>query len=538
MNKGDKKMKRFKRPFYSVIALTVAVGLAACTSDEPDENTGGSPDGGEATGEGGDLVIAMQSEISGFDPHQVNDVPSGQVQNQVFEGLVAFDEDMNIEERLAESYEAVDNTLTFKLREGIQFHDGEAFNAEAVKTNIERITDEDIASQRAFLFEEITEINVLDEYEIEFVTEEPFAPLIFSFAHSGGNMISPAVIEEDYAAMEDGEQPFTAVNANPAGTGYFKYESGGIGTEIVLSKNEDYWGETALLDTVTFKVVPDGNTRVAEVSTGDSHVIEPLDVSAIPQLESTDGASMLETQSISASYFGFNTEKEPFDNPDVRRAIAMAIDNEVILDNIWEGHGIVANGPIAPGVVGYDESISPIEFDPEGARELLEEAGAEDLSISLMTNDSEARLDIATYIESALSDVGINVTINSSDFPTYLEATANGEHEMYILGWSSATGDADYALAPLFHTDNHGTAGNRSFYSNPELDQLLEDAAQEIDEDTRAEMYKEAQEIIVNDAPVVFSYYQEYLNGVRDEVKGFKRSMTGDILLQETYIEQ
>lgn len=531
-------MKRFKRPFYSVVALTVAVGLTACTSDEPDEGTGESPDGGETTGEGGDLVIAVQSDISGFDPHQVNDVPSGQIQNQVYEGLVAFDEDMNIEERLAESYDIEDNTLTFQLREGIEFHDGEAFNAEAVKANIERITDEDLTSQRAFLFEEITEINVLGEYEIEFVTEEPFAPLIFSFAHSGGNMISPAVIEEDYAAMENGEQPFTAVNANPAGTGYFKYESGGIGTEIVLSKNEDYWGENALLDTVTFKVVPDGNTRVAEVSTGDSHIIEPLDISAIPQLESTDGASMLETQSISASYYGFNVEKEPFDNPDVRRAIAMAIDNNVILDNILEGHGIVANGPIAPGVVGYDESIEPIEYDPEGARELLEEAGIENLSISLMTNDSEARVDTATYIESALSEIGINLTINSTDFPTYLEASANGEHEMFLLGWSSATGDADYALAPLFHTENQGSAGNRAFYSNPELDELLDNAAKEIDEDTRAEMYKEAQEIIVQEAPVVFTTYSEYLNGVRDEVKGLKRSPTGDILLQEVYIEQ
>ncbi|MFP7289067.1 glutathione ABC transporter substrate-binding protein [Shouchella clausii] len=532
-----------KKPFYGVMALTVAAGLAACSS-EPDENTntGDGGEGAEESGQGGDLVVAMNSDIVALDPHQVNDVPSGQVQGQVYEGLIEFDENMELQPVLAKGYEWNDDgtALTFQLQEGVKFHDGAEFNAEAVKKNIERITDEALASQRAFLFEEISEINVINDYEIEFVTEEPFAPLVYSFAHNAGFMISPDVIDADYAAMENGEQPSTEVNANPAGTGYFKYESGQIGSsELVFKKNEEYWGEPAKLDSVTFKTVPDGNTRLAELETGSSHFIEPLDVSGVAQLEATDGAHLLETESISASYFGFNVEKEPFDDVRVRQAIAMAIDKNVIANDILDGFELPATSPVSPGVIGHDPNAEPLPYDVDAAKELLAEAGYEDgFEVTLSTNDSAARVDLAQYIQNQLADLNITVDINIQEWATYLDATGNGEHEMFILGWSSATGDADYALAPLFHSDSMGEPGNRSFYSNPELDAILDEAAKEVDEDKRNELYAEAQAILNEEVPVVFTTTKNYLNGVRDEVKNIAVSPSGDFLFHDTYIEQ
>ncbi|WP_144557369.1 glutathione ABC transporter substrate-binding protein [Shouchella miscanthi] len=532
-------MKKYKSTLYGVSALALAIGLSACTSEPNDDGGQGATDGGSDSGEpqeGGDFVLVMQSHASGLDPHQVNDVPSGQVQEQMFEGLLDFDDNLELQPQLAEDYEVEDNKIWFKLREGVTFHDGEPFNADAVKANIERITDEAVGSQRAFLFDEISEINVINDYEIEFFTEEPFAPLLYSFAHNGGFMISPAVIEEDYAAMEDGEQPYTAVNANPVGTGYFKYESGVAGSDdIVMTRNEDYWDEETYLDSVTFRVVPELTTRVSEVERGDAHFAEPVDSTSIPQIEAMSDASLIETESISASYYGFNTEIEPFDNPDVRRAIAMAINKETILNDLMDGYGRVASAPVPPRVDGHDENIESIEFDPEAAKELLEEAGVENLEVEIRTNDSDTRVRMANYMISALEEIGITATMNASDFPTYLEDTANGNHEMYILGWSSATAEADYALAPLFHSESSAASGNRSFYSNPDVDRLIEEAAVEIDEEKRQELYSEAQQIIVDDAPVVFTTYTNYLNVMRDNVHDFVISPQGGYNLHRTY---
>ncbi|WZX99783.1 glutathione ABC transporter substrate-binding protein [Bacillus sp. FSL W7-1360] len=521
-----------KKWLYAFSALVFAVVLASCSGSSTDKNANSS--------EGGSLVIAMSSEIPGLDPHQINDIPSTQVQDQIYETLVTLNREMELEPVLAKSWEVNENKLTFQLREGVKFHDGEPFNAEAVKKNIERIMDEQISSLRAFLFEEIKEINVIDNYEIEFVTEEPFAPLIYSFAHSGGSMISPAMIDADYEAMKNGEQPFVTVNKNPVGTGYFKYESGVPGTSaIVLKRNEDYWGEKAKLDSVTFKTVSEGGTRIAEVFTGDSHVAEPVDISNVSQLEANSDADLLITDGISASNYGFHVEKEPFDNPDVRRAIAMAIDNEAILENIMDGYGQIASGPIPPGVFGYDESIEPIPYDPEAAKQLLADAGVENLSVKIMTNDNnETRLQMAEYMQSALGEIGVDVEVVSQEWATYLESTGNGEHEMFILGWTSLTGDADYAMAPLYHTDKAGAPGNRSFYSNKELDQILEEAARELDENKRLALYKKAQEIAIEELPLVYTTYSQYLNAVRKEVKDFYRSADGKILLHETYIEE
>ncbi len=219
--------------------------------------------------EGGDLVIAQLSDAVAIDPHGSNDTPSSNVAYNIYEALVVQDENMELQPGLAESWEAIDETTwEFKLREGVTFHDGSEFNADVVKANIERILDPEVASPRSFLYDMITEVEVVDPYTVQFVTEYPFAPLPAHLAHNGGGMISAELIEADYAAMAEGEEPGSTISAGPIGTGYFKFESWSPGTEIVLVRNDDYWGEPAKLDSVTFKVVPEDLTRIAELETG------------------------------------------------------------------------------------------------------------------------------------------------------------------------------------------------------------------------------------------------------------------------------
>ena len=542
-------MKISKKSLFLVIfGLLLSVVLVACAS-EPDES-GTTDDSSEETdstenteggeGSGGDLVIANLSDAVSLDPAGSNDSASSDVQTNIYESLTSQDENMEVQPELAESWEAVeDNVWEFKLREGVTFHDGSEFNADVVKANIDRIMNPEVASPRAFLYDMVTEVKVVDDYTVQFVTEYPFAPLPAHLAHHGGAMVSLEQIEADFAAMEDGEEPGSVINANPIGTGFFKFESWSPGSEVVLVNNEDYWGEPAKLDSVTFKVVSEGGTRVAELETGASHIANDVSPNDVPRIEGMENASISQQSSVSISYIGFNNEKEPFDDPLVRQAINMAIDREEIINGVYDGIGTPATGPLAPSVFGYDENAEGLEYDPEAAKELLAEAGYEDgFSTTLWTNDSQERIDMATVVQAQLAEFGIDVEIEVLEWGAYLEQTANGEHDMFILGWTTVTGDADYGLYPLFHSSMVGEPGNRTFTENDELDALLDEARQESDPDTRLELYSEIQTLLTDVAPFLNIHHQDYLVGVSDSVKGFWQDPTKVLQLQDVYIEE
>ncbi|MCL7749881.1 glutathione ABC transporter substrate-binding protein [Halalkalibacter alkaliphilus] len=540
-------MKMSKNSFFFLaLLLAFSVFIAAC-ANEPDatpapaegEEAAEGAEGTTEGGEGGDLVIANLSDAVALDPHGSNDTPSSNVAQNIYEALVEQDEDMELQPGLAESWEMVDDlTWEFYLREGVKFHDGSDFNADVVKANLDRILDPEVASPRQFIFNMITDVEVVDEHTVRISTEFPFAPLPAHLAHNGGGMISGDLIAEDYEAMEAGAEPGSKISENPVGTGYFKFDSWTPGTEIKLVRNEDYWGENAKLDSVTFKVVPEDLTRIAELETGAAHISDPLSPSDISRVEGTDGIHVNRQPSVSLSYIGFNVEKEPFDNPLVRQAISKAINKEAIIEGIYDGAGIPAIGPLAPDVFGYDETVSGLEYNVEEAQALLAEAGYEDgFSTTIWTNDNRERIDAATFVQAELEKIGIDVSIEVVEWGAYLENTANGEHDMFVLGWSTVTGDADYGMYALFHSDNHGEPGNRTFLSNPELDELLDQARQNPDPDERAALYKDAQEILVEEAPMLYIHHQQFLLGVSDNVQGLWQHPTGILMLQDVTLQ-
>lgn len=237
-----------------LLTFTLALVLAACAGGDDSEDT--SKDSGDTGTEtntdsgtteeaaaGGDLIIAELSDASSLDPHGSNDVPSSNIQSNLYETLVNRDADGELVPGLAESWTQVDDlTWEFKLKTGVTFHDGEEFNAEAVKASFDRLLDPKVASPRAFLFEMVTDVKVVDESTVQFVTEYPFSPLLAHLTHNGGSIISPKSIEEDYAAMEadSSVNAGSVIGTNPVGTGPFKFESWTPGTEIKLVKFEEY----------------------------------------------------------------------------------------------------------------------------------------------------------------------------------------------------------------------------------------------------------------------------------------------------------
>lgn len=545
-------MKYFKRLTIAAMAL----GLAACTSDA---NVEVADEDGETNTSGGDFIASYASDTSSLDPAGQNDLPSDQRRDVLYEGLFDIDENMEPEMTLAADFEQVsDTTWKFKLRDDVKFHDGTDFNAEAFKASIERIVDPAVASSRANIFEMIEEINVLDDYTVEVVTEYPFAALPNYLAHDAGGVVSKAVMDEDYQNAIDnagldmtadeyyglrakgGEEFDKAANAigsdtgavieqNPVGTGYMKFQSRTPGESVVVERFDDYWREPAKIDTLTFKVVTEATARIAELETGQSHFIYGIENSQWdrlvnnPEIVTEDGV-----YNISNEYVGMNTEKGALADKKVRQAIAHMVDKEAIMEGVYYGQGRTMKGALQEEVLGYDEDLEDLEHNPERAKELMKEAGYEDgLNLKIMTNDVPERIDIAVLLQEELKEIGINLEVEQLEWGTYLEAISNGEHDLFILGWPNAVGDPDQGLWPLFHSSMKGPGGNRAFFDNEEVDKLLEEGRQESDSDKRAEIYKQVDKILVEEQPSVFIRQAQGPQAYRTEVGNFDPGALG-----------
>ena len=538
-------MKKFK---YIIFAMTLLM-LAACTDDsEVMESENAASDSS-----GGDLVASYASDASSLDPAGQNDLPSDQRRNVIYEGLFYLDEDLNPQPRLATDYEQTDDTTwVFNLREGVKFHGGTDFNANAVKASFERIMDPAVASARANIFEMISEINVIDDYTIEIVTEYPFSPFLNYLAHDGAGIVSKEVIDEDYQnaidqsdqdisleefyeLRESGGEEYEAVaqavgnntgaiiEQKPIGTGYMQFQSRTPGEEIVVERFDDYWDEPAKLDTVTFKVVVEDASRIAELESGQSHFIQGFDNGQWERIENHPEMETYPVYNLSNEYIGMNTQEGPLEDKRVRQAIAHMVDKEEIMEGIYFGVGREMKGAIQQELLGYNENLEDLDYDPERAKELLNEAGYENgFDLTVMTNDSPERVDLAVLMQEKLKEIGINLEIEQLEWGAYLEAVSNGEHDLFILGWPNPVGDPDQSFWPLVHSSMQGASGNRSFYENEEVDSLLEQGRQELDEGKREEIYQRVDEILIEDQPFVSIRQAQSANAARTEVQGLE----------------
>lgn len=526
-----------------VSALIFVLGACSKGDDDAGDNSAGSTNNEKPTSQsnetassGGELVLEVLSEAVELDPHGSNDVPSSNVQRNIYETLVVRNFDTgDLEPLLAESWEYIDDlTLQLKLRTGVKFHDGTDFNAEAVKINLDRLLDSEIASPRATNFEPISEVIVVDNTTVQIKTKAPFGSLLFALTHPGANMISPAVIAEDYKAMEAGGEPRAYVNEHPIGTGFLKLDKWIPGQEIRLVKNTEYWGKQVAYDSAVFKTVPESATRAADLEVGNAHIIDPVQPTEVPLVEGF--ATVNKQPSVSVAYVGFNSQKAPYDNVKVRQAISKAVDRSAILAGVYDNFGVQAFGPISPMVWGFNDSITHQDYNLDEAKALLAEAGyADGFKTSIWTNDNPQRQQIAIILQEALKQLNIEVSIEVMEWGAYLDKTKTGEHDMFILGWSPSTGDADGALYPLFHSSDMGN-NNRTFFSNSEVDKLLEAGRVETDATVRAQIYKDVQEIINTEAPAAFVHHQAYLTGVSNKVTGFSVDATGIYQIQDVQI--
>ncbi|UOY93310.1 glutathione ABC transporter substrate-binding protein [Ectobacillus sp. JY-23] len=480
--------------------------------------------------QGGTLTVVRSSDATKLDPHFITDIPSANmIYQKVYETLVEPDKDMKIKPLLASEWNVVnDTTWEFKLRKGITFHDGAPFDAKAVKATFDRLLDPNTGSPQREKFTMIKEVKVVDDTTVQFLLSYPYAALLSILASNEGSIISPK-------ALTDNPKKLTE---HPVGTGPFLFEKWKTGQEIALKRNDSYWGEKPYIDRVVFKIVPEDATRLAMVETGEAHINDQIPVTEIERIEASKTMGLYRTEGLSVEYIGFNTKKKPLDDVKVRKAISHAIEREAILKGVYNNMGSLANSAMSPKVFGYSENVKPYDYDLNEAKKLLKEAGYEKgLSISLVTNDRKERVNMAEVIQSQLKGIGIEVKIQVMEYGAYLEAIGKAQHDLFIGGWGNATGDGDYNQYNLFHSVSQGSAGNHFYYSNPDVDTIIEKARRETNEKVRKELYEKALKLELEDAVYIPIRNYQHLAVHGKNVSGFWLSPANYLMIDKVVIK-
>lgn len=459
----------------------------------------------------GVLVVGQIAEPQALDPHTVTAVNDFRILMNLYDGLVRYaDGSLEVEPALAESWQISEDgtTYTFELRDGVQFHDGSDFDAEAVVWNFERMLNEDHPLHEetgpfplSFFFSAIEDVTALDRLTVEFTLDEPYAPFLSNLAYPTGLIVSPEAVEQH------GDE----FGRNPSGTGPFTFTEWRANERVVAERNADYWDGAPELEAVVFRPITDANTRVAEMLSGGIDVMVEVPPTAIAQFR-TDEFDIVEQAGPHVWFLILNMREGPFTDKRVRQAANYAIDKRSLTEDVLEGTAEIAAGPTPPAFAwAYNEDLQPYPHDPDRARELIAEAGAEGAELTFyVTEGGSGMLDpvpMGTAIQADLEAVGFDVTIETYEWNTFLGRVnpgLEGEADMAQMAWM--TNDPDTLPFLTLRSEAFPDDGgfNSGYYSNPEVDELLEAARRATDQDERAELYKRMQEIVQEDAPWVF----------------------------------
>ena len=482
---------------------------------------------------GGRLVIAMGTDPEGLDPMIMSSSPAANVFMHIVQGLYELGLDGEPIPVLATGHEVSPDgkVWTIFLRQGVVFHDGTPFNAEAVKINLDRFIE---GARFKFLLAKVVNVEVVGGYTVKLYTEEPFAPMVAHLTHGFIGMLSPASI----AAAGD------EVIDEPIGTGPFEFVQWVRGEHILVGRNENYWGKAPYLDEVMWRIVPEDAGRVIMLQAGEADVIFRVPPDDVPFLDEDLDTTVVHADSVRTIYIGFNTQREPYTDIRVRQAINYAVNKQDIVQFILSGAGRVSDAPIAPGIFGY-KAAGPYSHNVEKARDLLAKAGYPDgFKAKLFHPTGRYLMDaaIAEAVQAQLREVGIEVELVTMEWATYLafsrKPVEESELEMYLLGWGTVTGDADYGLYALFHTTQWVPAGSaRSFYSNSQADLLMDEARVTPVPDLRKDIYGEIIDILWYEAPWLYLHSEVQINAQRTTVHGIIYHQNERIIATEAWKE-
>ncbi|WP_336030381.1 ABC transporter substrate-binding protein [Geodermatophilus sp. FMUSA9-8] len=552
--------RRPQRVLAASAAALTAVTLAACASSDRDSGEGG--EGGEAQS-GGTLVFGAAGDPAMLDPAFGSDGETFRVARQIHEGLLG--NELGGTEpvpELAEDYEVSEDGLeyTFNLRQGVTFHDGTDFNAEAVCFNFDRWYNfEGLATSpsASYYYQAVfggfaSTPDTPSIYESCEATDESTAVIRLTqvtskfpsaLALPAFSIQSPEALQQydadNLSGSEDALSYSEYALEHPTGTGPFKFESWDRGNgEVTLVRNEDYWGDAPLLDEIIFRTIPDGNTRRQELQAGsiDGYdFVAPADYQSLED----DGFQVLVRDPFNILYLGFNggnvpgTQANPaLQNPQVRQAIAHAIDRETIVNSLLPEGAEAATQFMPPTVDGWADDVTTYDYDPDRARQLLQEAGAEGTTLRFYYPTEVSRpylpdpAAMFQVISQNLTDAGFTIEPVALPWnPDYLNAVQAGQADIHLLGWTGDYNDAYNFIGTFFAEASNGQASAEfGAFSNPEIFAALAEADAEPDASARTEQYQEANRLIMDYLPGVPISHSPPALVVADNVEGLEPS--------------
>jgi peptide/nickel transport system substrate-binding protein len=501
----------------------------------------------DGTADGSTIVVGLQAEPVTLDAQQMTDYNSTRAGRNIFDALLHFkDESTEVEPALAESWDiSTDGKVyTFHLRQGVKFHDGTDFNADAVIFSFERQIDPNhpYYDTGEFAYADFTlgmveKIEKVDDYTVSISLKEPFAPFLANMAMHSATIVSPTAVEKygrDFSK-------------NPVGTGAFKFVSWSPGIEIVLEKNPDYWDGSPTIDKVIYRPILDDQARMNELEAGGVDFIVNIPPDDLARLKADTRFTTVEQAGMHTWYVVFNCQKAPFDDVKVRQALNYAVDRQAIIEGILQNTGTLADSPLPPVLWSYTSDVQSYELNQEKARQLLTEAGYPDgLSINFWVPSSGSGMQqpvaMGQAIQADLKKVGVDAKIETFEWGTYLDKTivedAQTLPEMFQMSWIGDNGDPDNFLYILLSGDQYPPNGfNLGHCKDDAVDEILREARTTLDQAKRTELYVQAQKMLVEDAFWVPIDHETQIVVMKANITNFKLHPTGDFRFKDVLVE-
>ena len=488
------------------------------------------------------LVFCSEGSPEGFTPALYTAGTTFDASSrQIFDKLVHFTNGTtNIEPGLAESWSVSPDgkEYTFKLRKGVKFQTtknftpSRDFNADDVVFTFARQWSENHSyhnvsggSYEYFngmsMPDLLESIQKVDDYTVKFVLNRPEAPFIANMAMDFASIMSAEYADK---MMEAGTPE--KFDTDPVGTGPFQMVAYQKDAVIRYKAHPSYWRGKSPLDNLVFAITPDASVRYQKVKNGECHVMPYPNPADLEEMSAEDDINLMQQEGLNVGYLGYNTEKEPFNNVKVRKALNMAIDKKAILNAVFQGAGKVAKNPIPPTIWSYNQDTVDDPYDPEAAKKMLMEAGVSGLKTNIWAmpvqrpyNPNARRM--AELIQADWKKVGVDAEIVSFEWGEYLKRSKAGEHDTVLLGWTGDNGDPDNFLAVLLGCDGVG-GSNRARFCDKEFEDLIQKAKVTSDVAERTKLYEQAQLVFKEKAPWATIAHSIVFKPVRSEVKNFK----------------
>ncbi|HEY1461821.1 MAG TPA: ABC transporter substrate-binding protein [Terriglobales bacterium] len=485
----------FRRVGALVLLAILFSPLLSCS--HPDANT---------------LVMIIESSPTNLDPRVGVDAQSERIDSLIFDYLLYRDEHMNIKPALAESWQIPDPlTYIFHLHQGVRFHDGRPLTSRDVKWTFDSLMQGKIVSTKSAVYKYVDHIDAPDAATVIIHLNEPFAALLW-------NLSDGAVGIVPYGSGSE-------ITSHPIGSGPFRFVEARQDQDVVIERNDDYWGEKPKIKRVRFAVIPDPTTRALELRKGSADVaINAMATDTVLTLEKEPELQVLRAPGTIVTYLAFNLRDPILKDVRVRQAIAFAIDRAPMINYLWRNSARPAASILPPESWAYDDDVQKYNYDPEHARQLLDAAGYPVINgvrfhMTMKTATEETGRLVAAVLQQQLRAVGIALDIRSFEFATFYSDVTHGEFQFYSLRWVGGNEDPDI-FELVFDSNRFPPKGsNRGFYSNPRVDELIREGRRELDQNKRKQIYAELQQTLAKDLPYINLWYLDNVLVARKRVK-------------------